>query len=94
MNPKLVNSYKRKYFLSKDKNFRITIDSDQKIGSPKTPLSLKNLYINKFKTIVELKYNRKWDIQAHQILNGFSARINKNSKYIDGVNFLINNFKS
>lgn len=94
LNPKLVNSYKRKYFLSKDKNFRVTIDSDQKIGSPKNPLSLKNLYINTFKTIVELKYNRKWDIQAHQIINGFSARINKNSKYIDGVNFLIKNFKS
>ena len=94
LKPKLVNRYKRKYFLSKDKNFRITIDSDQKIGSPKIPLSLKDLYINKFKTIVELKYNRKWDIQAHQIINGLSARINRNSKYIDGVNFLIKNFKS
>ena len=79
LNPKLVNSYKRKYFLSKDKNFRITIDSDQKIGSPKIPLSLKDLYINTLKhsRIIENGY------QAHQIINGLSA----NSKYIDGVNF-------
>lgn len=92
--PKLVNRYRRKYFLSSDKNFRITIDSNQKIGSPKVPISLENLYINTFKTIVELKYGRKWDVQASQILNGLSERINKNSKYIDGVIYLMKNFKA
>ncbi|MBD74994.1 MAG: hypothetical protein CMM96_05885 [Rickettsiales bacterium] len=92
--PKLVNRYQRKYFLSRDKNFRVTIDSNQKIGSPKAPISLENLYVNTFKTIVELKYGLKWDMQASQIIYGISERINKNSKYIDGVNYLIKNFKA
>ena len=94
LTPKLVNRYKRKYFLSKNKNFRITIDSNQKIGSPKIPISLETLHTNTFKTILELKYDLKWDRQASQIINGLSARINKNSKYIDGVDYLIKNFKA
>ena len=44
-------------------------------------------------TIVELKYDCKWDPQASQIINGLSGRISKNSKYIDGVEFLSKNYK-
>ena len=93
MIPVLLNRYHRKYFLSKNKKFRITVDSHQKIAAPCCPIALKNLSINAFMTIVELKYDCKWDPQASQIINGLSGRISKNSKYIDGVEFLSKNYK-
>ena len=78
MIPVLVNRYYRKYYLSKNKRFRITIDSHQKIAAPTCPITLKDLSINTFTTIVELKYDCKWDRQASQIINGLSGRIVKN----------------
>ena len=73
---KLFNSYNRKYYLSSNKNIRITIDTDLNFYSPLT----KNVFKEK-KIIVEIKYNKEF-----KFLNEFkNLRINKYSKYVKGV---------
>lgn len=85
--PVILNGYKRKYFLSADKKYRITIDTDQVFYN----IGKRNkLFINKQKNesnvILELKYNYDADKNADQITNLFPFRLSKNSKYIEGVN--------
>jgi hypothetical protein len=60
--PTVLNSYNRKYFISADKNFRITIDKDLSffgIGYNQP------LFLNKVKkynvVVVELKYNAMFE---------------------------------
>ncbi|MDP7194940.1 MAG: VTC domain-containing protein, partial [SAR202 cluster bacterium] len=56
--PQLLNGYKRRYFLSNDKKYRITIDSEQvfsRLG--KRNNSLINKYKNNSTIVLELKYN-------------------------------------
>lgn len=81
----LLNSYRRKYFLSADKNFRITIDSDLKFYRLDP---MQNYFLNSFNChdiILEIKYNESMQKQAHDITNSFLLRIDKYSKYINGV---------
>ena len=84
--PALLNRYNRKYFLSADKRYRITIDTDQvffRIGTQN------NFYLNKLKSdvnvILELKYNIDADDDANYITEHFPFRLTKSSKYISGV---------
>ncbi len=85
--PSLLNSYKRKYFLSADKKFRITLDFDLlyfKIDKRFNNFSLKPAAdANK---IIELKYALVDDYRANAVTTEFPFRLNKNSKYVNGVN--------
>ncbi|PIE86343.1 MAG: hypothetical protein CSA05_01085 [Bacteroidia bacterium] len=86
LEPKLLNKYSRKYFLSADKNFRTTID-----------FNLQYFQIGKYNncfikgatdekgTIVELKYKYDKDNLAELISNGFPFRLTKSSKYVNGI---------
>jgi len=89
LNFSLLNNYRRKYFQSADKRFRITIDSSMQFFeiSPgdNTFLSKSVDYIN---TILELKYNREEDEYAENITKRFPFRITKSSKYITGIDRL------
>ena len=84
--PTLLNKYNRKYFLSADKRYRITIDTNQvfyRIGSQN------NFFLNKIKNdvnvILELKYNIDADDDVNRITEHFPFRLTKSSKYISGV---------
>jgi hypothetical protein len=85
--PTLLNCYSRKYFLSANNDFRITIDFDllyYKIESQRNNFNRKpSADENK---IVELKYNLENDKFANAITTQFPFRLNKNSKYVNGVN--------
>jgi len=85
--PTLLNCYSRKYFLSANNDFRITIDFDllyYKIESQRNNFSRKpSADENK---IVELKYSLENDKFANAITTQFPFRLNKNSKYVNGVN--------
>ena len=73
---KLHNSYNRKYFISADKNVRITIDSDLIFFSPQT----KNVFQEK-NTIIEIKYDKDF-----KFISKFkNLKINKYSKYVKGI---------
>ena len=89
LEPKVIVTYKRKYFLSSCNRYRFTLDSDISfkkfnINSPKESLNYKLLYpFNK--SILELKYRRKDEIQACQIFMNLPARVTSFSKYLKAL---------
>ena len=88
MAPILLNSYLRTYYISADKQFRITIDEDLQYYG----ISPVNNYFVKKRTkksqlILELKYPAEKDDEADQITQHFPFRLTKSSKYVNGVNY-------
>lgn len=88
LQPKLYNSYRRKYFSNSKQKIRITVDSELFFYSPITKLTF-----NDFKTIVEIKYDR-----YHPFLNEFkNYNMTKYSKYVKGITqttFYLPNYSS
>jgi len=86
--PALLNRYNRKYFLSFDKKFRLTLDDQLNyfsIGNNN------NNFIENYKSedvIVELKYDYQNDDLAPAITNWLPFRLTKSSKYVNGVELL------
>lgn len=86
--PRLLNHYRRKYYISRDGRFRITIDDDLRyypveglrrhIGMP---------MIDRDNAVMELKYSSSDinDRDAREIMNDMPFRMTKNSKYVTGV---------
>ena len=87
--PIILNSYIRSYYISNDKNFRITIDSDQIYYKVNKNF---NNYIDKVKDelsiVLEIKYNDENDDRINFITNNFPFRLTKNSKYVNAVNII------
>lgn len=87
--PVMLNRYKRKYFESKDKKFRITIDDNQSFYKLNM---FNNNFLNAHKdtrnVIIELKYDVKHESEAPQIINKLPFRITKSSKYARGITSL------
>jgi len=88
LKPALLNRYSRKYFLSFDNKFRLTMDDQLSyfaIGNNN------NTFIENFKSediIVELKYDFQNDDLAPAITNHLPFRLTKSSKYVNGVELL------
>ena len=86
LRPTLLNRYKRKYFQSFDKSYRLTLDDKMKFYRI---LGRKNnLLFRKFddiSTVLELKYKPEHDDMACTITNGFPFRMTKSSKYLAGM---------
>ena len=84
--PSLLNRYSRKYFLSADKKYRITIDNNlYYLKISRTNFSFMNCFINRNNIILEIKYNENDDVNIDQITQSLPLRYSKNSKYIDGI---------
>ncbi len=84
--PVLLNRYRRKYFQSFDKNYRITIDKNlsyYKIN--KHTNNFLNKSVDHLSKIVELKYHSSKDSYAEAIVSSLPFRLNKNSKYVNGL---------
>jgi SPX domain protein involved in polyphosphate accumulation len=85
----LLNSYKRKYFISRDKQYRITLDEDLIFFKIKDRNNLfKQKIPNRMNIILELKDKRENDQKANQINQYFPFRMTKGSKYVYGLNLL------
>lgn len=85
LEPSLANHYHREYYATPDGRFRVTIDSDLTylaIGRRRPPLRRRR-YV-----IVEVKYERRWDLQAHEICAEFPFRVSRFSKYAAGIALL------
>ncbi|GAA4976114.1 VTC domain-containing protein [Algibacter aquimarinus] len=84
--PVVLNRYKRTYYESLDKKFRITIDDEQMFCKINT---FQNTFLNRIidndNVVLELKYNKSHDLEAQSILNKIPFRISKSSKYSRGV---------
>ena len=89
MFPTLLNRYKRKYYESFNKKYRLTIDSDMEYHQIKR---FNNSFANfqkDYKNIVlEFKYSQYNDSNADYFSNYFPFRITKNSKYINGTELM------
>lgn len=86
LKPTLLNSYTRKYFLSVDKKFRLTIDHNLsyfKIGY--TENTFLNKVEDKKSTVLELKYDKDDELEAKQVGEIFPFMLTKNSKYLQGL---------
>ena len=85
--PVFINQYYRKYFVSKDERVRITVDMKQSVWDQrfKNNPNLANK-TNLPKTLVlELKFDRKDQEYAADIIQGIPIRVSRHSKYIVGV---------
>lgn len=90
LSPSLLNRYSRKYYQSCDGHYRITIDSDQECYQiNKHYNSFLNRISDRNTVILELKYNQAYDSLAGDITTTFPFRITKNSKYVSGVQKLL-----
>ena len=86
LKPVLLNSYTRKYFLSADKNFRITIDHHltyYRIGYGGNTFA--NSSVDHNATVLELKYDSSMEAEAKAVGNLFPFAMTKNSKYLQGL---------
>ncbi|MFC2152753.1 VTC domain-containing protein [Bacteroidota bacterium] len=86
--PVILNRYRRKYFQTSDKKFRITVDDNQefyKIGSLANYFFQKQSDFNN--VILELKYEKQFESEAARITNSIPFRTTKSSKYARGVEF-------
>jgi hypothetical protein len=86
LHPTLANRYRRRYFLSADRRFRLTLDwemSYHKIGPRNNGLLA--CETDRQSMVVELKYGREADSDAGRVGNGFPFRMTRHSKYVQGV---------
>ena len=87
--PTLLNSYKRKYFISASKKYRITIDQEMvfiKIGNKNNLFNEK--IVDRENYIFELKYVLKDYEGARKFIQEFPFRLAANSKYVCGINLI------
>ena len=88
--PSLLNQYSRTYYQSCNGYFRITIDTDQSFYQVNKQ---NNFFLNrttdKNTVILELKYAQEHESIANHITTKFPFRISKSSKYINGVDNIL-----
>ncbi len=84
--PTLLNRYRRKYYVSADGRFRVTIDTGLSFRVINGRYhGFRNRYTDPRLIIVELKYAAKHDEGARDIGGGLPFRVSKLSKYIHGL---------
>jgi len=81
-----LNSYRRKYFQSVDRKFRITLDSSIQFYPIKTHgNTVRQRPARPSHLVVELKYSKDQDSRAESITQHFPFRVSKTSKYTEGI---------
>ena len=89
LHPTLFNCYERRYFLSACGKFRITLDYNQRFYHPELDnFSASARSIAKRVVVLELKYAMEDDFLARSISQQFSARVSRNSKYVQGIDLI------
>jgi SPX domain protein involved in polyphosphate accumulation len=90
MYPALLNSYIRTYYISEDKNFRMTIDRNIRYFKI---AYYNNTFLNKIENnsavVLELKYHASLEQEAKEIGNKLPFMMTKNSKYLEGVSWIL-----
>lgn len=86
LQPTLFNRYRRRYFQSANRRYRITMDTDLEYYRP---MRHDNTFLDKWtdreNVIVELKYANAKDSNADLISRHFPFRVTKSSKYCMGI---------
>jgi hypothetical protein len=82
----LMNNYQRRYFVSRDGRFRLTLDTEMafyrisRLGNWLTHRQTDGRNV-----IVELKYGIDDDVSAYRVSTFFPFRVTKSSKYVQGI---------
>ena len=86
LKPVLVNRYRRKYWLSQDNRYRLTMDYELWFGNY-TALDYKSLRqaLRDTNVIVEIKYHPDDDDSFPAVANKFRFRQTRSSKYVTGM---------
>ncbi len=88
LRPVILVSYSRRYFISADRNYRITLDYDLRYWDLHTGFNpLKK--IDTDICVVELKYSYDNDDLANTISAEFPDRYSKSSKYAIGIDLIL-----
>lgn len=85
--PILFNTYERRYFLSADEKFRITLDYNMKFYNPNVDDHMTS-QVEIEGVILELKYATEHDAEGRKLSQFFRERLSKNSKYVIGYDLL------
>ena len=85
--PKILNQYKREYFVSFNNKFRVTIDTNHKVYDQRlrSKINLSNKTLIQKYIIVEFKFDRNNSSVSKKMLGSLPFRISRNSKYINAV---------
>ncbi len=84
--PSLVNGYSRKYYMSFDKKYRVTLDNELFYVKAKSKgVNPREKILDRKNTIVEIKYDVKNDEGVDLITRQLNFRLSKNSKYVSGI---------
>jgi hypothetical protein len=82
----LMNNYQRRYFVSRDGRFRLTLDTRMayyRIGGMSSWMARKQT--DQRNVILELKYGIDDDAAASKVSTFFPFRVTKSSKYVQGI---------
>lgn len=80
----LLNRYRRKYFISGDKKYRITIDTELTFFQIANARFL-HKYVDFASTVLEVKYDPAENKYARRITSHFPFRMTRSSKYVNGI---------
>lgn len=86
LNIVLMNNYRRRYFVSRDGRFRLTLDTEMayyRIAGSRNWMAHKQT--DQRNVILELKYGIEDDAAASRVSTFFPFRITKSSKYVQGI---------
>lgn len=87
--PTLLNSYKRRYFQSANKKYRLTLDEDLIFFKIKNKNNLFNEKLKENgKSVLEIKYSSKDYKNMQNITQFIPFRLIANSKYVCGIDLL------
>lgn len=86
LQPSLVNRYQRRYFLSADGRFRLTVDSGLEFFRVRdVGTSMKPAACCRSMVILELKFDPRHADRAAEVTNRFEFRLARCSKYVLGI---------
>jgi hypothetical protein len=86
LRPALVNRYQRRYLLSADGRFRLTVDWDLRFLAPQwAPDRVRPVALREPAVVLELKYASAEAEQASRISGALPFRVARCSKYVLGI---------
>ena len=89
LEPTLANRYLRRYYVSNDKKYRLTLDSHiEYYGLSHLRTTFFNTMKGDNEILLELKYAESEDARVDEIAGFFPYRAARNSKYVNGMNLL------
>jgi hypothetical protein len=82
----LCNRYRRWYYATRDGRFRLTVDVEMTfLHVKRTCNHFVHKRVDHSNIIVELKYDKPWDVQAERVARALPFSMTKYSKYVTGI---------